>query len=86
MADSLGPILPLPGLEPALPTDGALSGDETTAGETQPSADPPGRGTATGTDPTAEHLQTDGGAASDTGHNWNMDPPGSAVDTTVRDA
>ncbi len=86
MADSLGPIIPMPGMEPALPTDGTLSGDATTSGETQPSADPPGRGTATETDQTADHLQTDVGTSSDSGHKWNMDPPGSDVDKTLRDA
>jgi len=85
MADNLGPILPMPGMEPALPTDGTLPGDATAGGQTgdtQPTADPPGRGT----DSTADHLQTDVGAASDRGHNWNMDPPGSEVDATVREA
>ncbi len=86
MADNLGPIIPMPGLEPALPMDGTLPGDATTAGETQPSADPPGRGTAAEGDTTDEHLETDVGEVSDVGHNWNMDPPGSAVDETVRDA
>jgi len=73
MADNLGPILPLPR-------------DETTAGDAPPTADPPGRGTATGTDSNADHLQTDVGRTSDKGHNWNMDPPGSEVDATVREA
>ena len=78
MADALEPTLPMPGEEPLLPEGGALPGGEpaATSGDLVAPTGPESLTPAAG----------ETGPANDTGHKWNMDPPGSTVDVSVRDA